>query len=396
MKYKPAEGAVSEIYSIAKTLESYAERLETVRNNIGTFSGLAGFKSGIASRSNSVYNAASALVVYGDALDNARIGYLIAEQKAYQLLSGDTSFNIGDGVKAVAAPTIVGTKNSWWDRIIGGIGNIINIGIGAIKVGAETIAGWWNTLKDWLGGLFRPKPKEPVNPTHSTGKAYDDDGSYGGNQGSMGGDSRIAFSIEDFQRLAPIVRKYFPNESDKEIRAYLKDFNGYGCSYVAVSNTIFAQFEGREAEFERRFGFPMYITDSNGNKDLNFNAVIIDFYSSKGKIGAGTSIDGKEIERMWEQYMGDHQISVNVQKITAPTPSNYAQIAEKGEVTIIMSPLCLIREDGSKDTREGGHAVVITGVTEEGLFIVSSWGKKHYVDPKKDANKLTYQQVAYK
>lgn len=29
----------------------------------------------------------------------------------------------------------------------------------------------------------------------------------------------------------------------------------------------------------------------------------------------------------------------------------------------------------------GGHGMVITGVTEDGRYIVSSWGNKYYIDP---------------
>jgi hypothetical protein len=162
IKYKPTETTVGEFYSIAKTLESYAGRLDTVKNNVGTFSGLGNFKSGIASRSISVYNVAKAVVVYGEALDEARISYLIAEQKAYQLLSGDTSFNVGDGVRAVTAPTIGGSSTSWWDKMIGGIrdaiSGIIAVGIGAVSAIGGTITSWFDKLKDLWDRAFSPKP----------------------------------------------------------------------------------------------------------------------------------------------------------------------------------------------------------------------------------------------
>jgi hypothetical protein len=172
IKYKPTETTVGEFYSIAKMLESYAGRLDTVKNNVGTFSGLGNFKSGIASRSSSVYNVAKAVVVYGEALDEARISYLIAEQKAYQLLSGDTSFNVGDGVRAVTAPTIGGSSTSWWDKMIGGIrdaiSGIIAVGIGAVNAISGTITSWFDKLREWLGTLFNPKPVSTPSqpPTH--------------------------------------------------------------------------------------------------------------------------------------------------------------------------------------------------------------------------------------
>ncbi|MDR0858015.1 MAG: hypothetical protein LBN97_03180 [Oscillospiraceae bacterium] len=162
IKYKPTETTVGEFYSIAKTLESYAGRLDAVKNNVGTFSGLGNYKSGIASRSSSVYNVAKAVVVYGEALDEARISYLIAEQKAYQLLSGDTSFNVGDGVRAVTAPTIGGSSTSWWDKMIGGIRDAISgiraVGNGAVSAIGGTITSWFDKLRELWERAFSPKP----------------------------------------------------------------------------------------------------------------------------------------------------------------------------------------------------------------------------------------------
>ena len=38
--------------------------------------------------------------------------------------------------------------------------------------------------------------------------------------------------------------------------------------------------------------------------------------------------------------------------------------------------------DGAGDSYiPGGHAITVTGVTDDGKWIVSSWGKKYYIDP---------------
>ena len=34
-----------------------------------------------------------------------------------------------------------------------------------------------------------------------------------------------------------------------------------------------------------------------------------------------------------------------------------------------------------QQTLGGGHAVLITGVTDDGRYIISSWGNQYYVDP---------------
>ncbi|MDR2665482.1 MAG: hypothetical protein LBC21_04300 [Oscillospiraceae bacterium] len=212
--------------------------------------------------------------------------------------------------------------------------------------------------------------------------AYDDFGTYGGAQNSP---------AAQWDDLAGIVRQYFPKKTDREIKRFLEEFNTVGCGYVAISNTIFARYIGRADEFEATFGFPMY-TESG---ELNFNAAMIDFYCSKGKIGSGTTRESRE--RMWESYMREHGIAVDVYNCAKPTAGNYDSMARRGEIIMSMNPLCLRNENGAYvDVRKGGHAVVVTGVTESGLFIVSSWGQTYYVDPVKDSGKLTYQQVAYK
>lgn len=39
-------------------------------------------------------------------------------------------------------------------------------------------------------------------------------------------------------------------------------------------------------------------------------------------------------------------------------------------------------ENGNvQQTLGGGHAVLITGVTDDGRYIISSWGNQYYVDP---------------
>ena len=56
---------------------------------------------------------------------------------------------------------------------------------------------------------------------------------------------------------------------------------------------------------------------------------------------------------------------------------------------------------------DGGHAMTVTGVTDDGKLIVSSWGNQYYIDPdekitftnsqgKKVTTSMTYSTVKYK
>ena len=38
-------------------------------------------------------------------------------------------------------------------------------------------------------------------------------------------------------------------------------------------------------------------------------------------------------------------------------------------------------ENGNRYYIDGGHAITVTGITEDGRYIVSSWGEKYYINP---------------
>ena len=48
------------------------------------------------------------------------------------------------------------------------------------------------------------------------------------------------------------------------------------------------------------------------------------------------------------------------------------------------------------DDRDAGHAMTITGVTDDGRFIVSSWGETYYLDSDLSGySRCEFQQVIY-
>lgn len=103
--------------------------------------------------------------------------------------------------------------------------------------------------------------------TKTENPAFDDVGAYGGNQSNP---------VTQSDELADLVKKYHPEFTEDEIVDYLTKLESEGCGYVALINTIFQQFTGREEDFEKTFGFPMYGKDG----DLNYNAMVTDFYSA--------------------------------------------------------------------------------------------------------------------
>lgn len=243
------------------------------------------------------------------------------------------------------------------------------------------------------------KSEQSISNTNiitSPNMPFDDQGQYGGYQGNP---------QTHYKDLADIVRKYYPDFSDKEVEDYLKKLADEGCGYVAMTNTIFSQFEGKEDEFEKTFGFPMY--DENG--ELNYDAMVTDFYSAMdnhNKDGINesedpSSTDGKGTTRekreyRWETYMKDHGIDVDVKDVDV-TPDTYEEIAKDGYLVIGVSPVVLYDENGNEVyNKKGGHAMTVTGVTDDGMYIVSSWGEKFYIKPDDNVyNRMQFQQVQY-
>lgn len=243
--------------------------------------------------------------------------------------------------------------------------------------------------------------------SHAGGKniTYDDRGRYGGDQGRP---AKIGKTEEQYDKIVEIIRNYYPDYTDKDIEKYLKKLNSEGCGYVALINTIFNQYAGRADEFEKAFGFPMY--DENG--ELNFDLLLVDFYSAMDNHnsflgidyydrnedasavkGFGTTMESREYR--WEKYLHDRGIQTDVHDITV-TPDNYNQVAQDGEIIISMSPVVLYDENGKCVFKaDAGHAMTITGVTEDGMYKVTSWGKEYYIKPDGQYDRMNFQQVSY-
>ncbi|BCN30131.1 hypothetical protein [Anaeromicropila herbilytica] len=251
---------------------------------------------------------------------------------------------------------------------------------------------------------------------------FDPNNEYGGDQGSP----KNTYSNGD-KTLEDIIKKYYPNLTNTQIRDYLDKLNSEGCGYVALVNTLFKQYEGKEDEFEKNFGFPMYSIDSSGKKHLNFDYVVADFYASednhndknflfihwdekddsedkyneKTKVVEGNGTTSEDREYRWERYLENHNIKGKVEDVKI-TIDNYDKYSKKGDVVIAIRPVQLENEFGETvvNDKTNGHAMTVTGVTKDGRYIVSSWGEKYYVNPDKIENQkdsyFDFQLVSYK
>lgn len=197
--------------------------------------------------------------------------------------------------------------------------------------------------------------------------------------------------------IKKIVLNHYPEMSDKKIGKLLSEMASEGCKYTALANTIFSKYIGDEAEFEKKFGFPMY--DKNGYP--NYDLVMLDFYCSEGKFdGIKYGLTKKTSETRWEHYLKNKDINVDVVNIKLSI-DKFDEVSKKGEIIVSMRPIRLRNSSGNLvDTRDAGHAMTITDVvTINGtkMFKISSWGRVYYVNPSDfdKSMRLEYQQVRY-
>ena len=260
-------------------------------------------------------------------------------------------------------------------------------------------------LKDAADNVQKELDEKPELPRD----VFDEDhlGQYGGDQGAP----RL-LPLDSEERRA-LIDKYLENHpeigelTDAQEAALLARLNSEGCGYVAMANTIFVQYYGYEEEFEKTFGYQMY----KENGELNYNILIMDIYSTmdnrttSGRIDplrdydedvdgpdkdsysilndrTGTGTNPELREYYLEEFMKDRGVNVDMKTNVNVTVDNYQELVDSGkQVLISFHNGNLYDENGSEHPIRGGHSMVVTGVTDDGRLIVSSWGKKYYIKP---------------
>ena len=296
-------------------------------------------------------------------------------------------------------------------------------------------------------------PKD-LYPDKNT-KTFDDDknnGTYGSDQGDMAHHKKGLwffgfrwFEDEDLYAYARTHERY-QDYSQTEIAHLMDQINEEGCGYAAVVNDIFVEYEGREEEFERVFGFPMY--DKNGK--ANYDYLMLDFYAEtddlyfldepqgatalandiiqlyKGKEDefrekygcdpivtvdgvdylsadaiqaildeysdvseASVAVDGTStytLENRFNHYMDQKGLSYTVDTVmdgrTLSEEELQGYFSEGKSVNISVGGFDLYNEKGRRVQADvGNHWMTITGMTDDGRYIVSSWGERYYLNP---------------
>lgn len=238
---------------------------------------------------------------------------------------------------------------------------------------------------------------------------YNEDGLYGGDQGSP----LASFDSGD-QGIRDLLHKHFPDMTEEEMRDYLQKLNDEGCGYVALINAFLENYTGTAAEFEAEFGFPLYV-ERKGKLEYNFDALLVDLYAetdnhnsffgrdyikdedASATDGKGTSHQDREYR--FKKYLKAHNMNVNFELGTFANANTFNIYKRNETMMITVNPIILENKAGKVvDNRRGSHSMTVTGTTKDGRLIVSSWGKKFYVNPGRfgSNDNTSYQLVEFK
>ena len=253
-----------------------------------------------------------------------------------------------------------------------------------------------------------------------------DSGQYGGDQGAF--DKNAEELLKD-PLIISRLKEYYPDASMEDYHLYLCKLNTCGCGYTALVNTVFNEYQGREKEFEQKFGYPMYTVNSDGDVDYNYEYMILDYfnyiwgnseYSIQELYGDVTydATDGA-ISGEFNTGKAEGMIPDRARKFGTFLNEKYGQNinmdaknefdtygdfgiltgnnvidvynslkTDNNQIIIGGSGYNLYNMDGTLYTSNGGgHAMYITGVTSDNNFIVSSWGEQFILDVSNIDNK---------
>lgn len=255
--------------------------------------------------------------------------------------------------------------------------------------GLEQILNLYNNTESGIrnnllshGNVSASQNHRETGAYHVDSIVFDDDGSYGGNQGNM--DQVYRWDPIKCWDLLRDLREYFPNMSVFEAFRYFSRLNSVGCGYVALANTLFMEYANRPQDFERTFGYPMF-----KDGDLNYDRLILDIYATTDKAGFNDRDDGlpngtvdDSRAHIVEHFLRDKGVDVETEANADVTPENFREISENGGYVILgYRHGNMYDENGNRYYIDGGHAITVTGITEDGRYIVSSWGEKYYINP---------------
>ena len=97
---------------------------------------------------------------------------------------------------------------------------------------------------------------------------------------------------DEYQRLLKVLETKY-NMSTKDAVILMKYLDSIGaCSYARAADYLVTRYALQEDEFYNKFGFPLYIEDSEGNIVLNSGELLLDLYIKENTLQTGYGSGG--------------------------------------------------------------------------------------------------------
>lgn len=225
---------------------------------------------------------------------------------------------------------------------------------------------------------------------------------YGGDQGAP---HNIDKNSSEYIMLYDIASKNNSMVTSDNFDSYLEKMNSEGCGFVSLVNGIMCHFENDPEGFEKAFGYPMYKSDHT----LNYECLLTDVYSSCDNYFLGTEVSFGDYNPFEDgisgsyspaedasgngtnqftrneyikTFMSEHGFQAEIKTLNYLCPENFREITDSGKTVLVSLKRGKLEcEDGSLKQNIHEHSIVVTGFTEEGRIIVSSWGERLFIDP---------------
>ena len=129
------------------------------------------------------------------------------------------------------------------------------------------------------------------------------------------------------------------------------------------------------------------------NGDLNYSSVFQILLLFRFRRG----IHREERETRWENFCADRNIDVEVKNVSFMDKETFDSYRDKDiQVNIQTGSFDLLNMEGNTIYRDVGyHAMCVTDITDDGMVMVSSWGRQYYIDPENFGSNVLYQIVEY-
>ena len=216
-------------------------------------------------------------------------------------------------------------------------------------------------------------------------------------------EARFGFPMRDSEGNYNYNKMFIELYCQTDNKYYLGESGGV----TALAIETVYSYGNNQEDFKNKYGVDLGSYDENGNfnySDDAFFAVINDIntnYDSDAVVTFDSSRDGLTVSAQENHIMaylkahGMESSAISYEKTERIMSSSELQSnLDEGKVTSVLlnSGTEMYNDAGKTSTLDGGHYVTVTGITEDGRYIVSSWGKKYYIDPNQ-AEILSYQMI---